>query len=363
MTTLQVDVEPGWRGGQRQVYLLCTGLVRRGHTVVAVVRRGGELGRRLCDAGIETVEVSGRNEADPGSLAALIHLLRTRRPAILAPHSGRSHGLAALADALTRTPAALVPTRRVLFPPHRDPFTRWKYRRTAGIIAISSAVASALSEAGIPAGRIRVVHSGVTPPDIPPDSRNAIRSELGIDPGAPLVGAIGALTPEKGHRDLLAAFRSVAADRADAVLIIAGDGPDRASLESDARTLPPDRVRFLGHRDDVPRILGALDLLVMPSRSEGLGTTVVDAQMAGLPVVATRTGGLPELVEDGVTGLLVPPADPPSLASAIARLLRNPDLSARLGQTGRERALQRFSDDAMVEGTLAAYREFTRPPG
>ncbi len=362
LPTLQVDVEPGWRGGQRQVLLLCTGLVRRGHPVTAVVRRGGELARHLAGQGIEIVEVPGRGEADPASVLALARLVREHRPAVVGLHSARSHGLGALAALLAgRDRPLLVPTRRVDFAPGRDPFSRWKYRRAAaGIIAISRAVARVLVDSGIPGDRIRVVHSGVEPPEVPAGAREKLLDELGTDSRSVLIGTVAALTDHKGHRYLLEAIPAVVKRHPNALFLLVGDGELRGELEERARALGlgPEHLRFLGHREDVAAILGGLDLFVLPSHMEGLGTAIVDAQMTGLPVVATRAGGIPEIVLDGETGLLAEPRDPPGLAERMLRVLEDGDLRLRLATAGRRRALEHFSADAMVEGTLAAYREF-----
>ncbi len=362
LPTLQVDVEPGWRGGQRQVFLLCTGLARRGHPVTAVVRRDGELARRLVEAGVPIVEVPGRGEADPASVLALARLLRERHPAVVGLHSARSHGLVALAGLFvgSRRPL-LVPTRRVDFAPGRDPFSRWKYRRAAGgVIAISEAVARVLVDAGLPRQRIHVVHSGVEPPEIPSGARERFREELGVTGDRVLVGTVAALTDHKGHRYLLEAIPTVVERHPEALFLLVGDGELRGELEERARTLGlgPEYLRFLGHREDVPAILGGLDLFVLPSHMEGLGTAIVDAQMAGLPVVGTRAGGIPEIVLDGETGLLAEPRNPAGLAERLLRMLEDKKLRARLAAAGRRRALEHFSADAMVEGTLEAYREF-----
>ncbi len=367
IATIQVDVEPGWRGGQRQVYLLCTGLARRGHPVVAVVRRGGELGRRLREAGIETVEVPGRSEADPSSVRTLARLFRQRRSAVAGIHSGRSLGIAAIARLLAGTAAPpLVPTRRVDFAIGRNPFSRWKYSRAAaGIIAISEAVAGVLERSGIPRSRIRIVHSGVVPPEIPEGARERFRRQLGVAEDRVLAGTVAALTDHKGHRYLLEAIPAIRRRHPEALFLLVGDGELREPLEARARELglDGDAVRFLGHRTDVPVVLGGLDLFVMASHMEGLGTAILDAQMAGLPVVATRAGGIPEIVRDGETGLLAEPRDPVSLAAAVVRLLDDPALARRLARTGQALALERFSADAMVEGTLEAYRAFTTVRG
>jgi glycosyltransferase involved in cell wall biosynthesis len=164
---------------------------------------------------------------------------------------------------------------------------------------------------------------------------------------------------------LLRAFRLAAEDEPRLVLLLVGEGELRGELEALARELGlgSDRVRFLGFRNDVGRILGALDLFVMSSSQEGLGTSVADAMMAGVPVAATRAGGLPEIVVDGRTGRLVPPADPEGMARAILEAVANRGETARVAAEAQRRARERFSADAMVEATLRAYRDMLDAAG
>jgi len=165
--------------------------------------------------------------------------------------------------------------------------------------------------------------------------------------GRPLVGNVARLAEQKDHRTLLEAAALVP----EVDFVIAGDGELRGELE---RTAGPN-VRFLGSRTDVPDILASLDVFAFPSLFEGLCLAVIEAQVAGVPVVATAVGGIKETVVEGETGLLVPLRDPEALASAIRRLLEHPDEAARLAAEARRRALERYSEERMVSGTLAVY--------
>jgi len=362
LPTLHVDLEAGWRGGQRQVFLLSTGLARRGHPVMLVARRGGELARRAAAAGIEVVETPVGGGLNRRAVRTLTEAVRRFRPAAVGLHSSRSHNVAMLARLLLgRGGPLFVVTRRVDFSLGKDPLNRLKYLRGAdGYIAISRAVERELLAIGVPAERVRIVHSGVEPPQVPPEAREEVRRELGIGEETPVLGVVAALTDHKGHRYLLEAMPQVLEAFPGSVLLLAGDGELREELEAQAQSLdlPGEAVRFLGHRTDVPRILGALDLFVMPSKLEGLGTSVVDAMLAGVPVVATRAGGLPELIEDGVSGLLAEPRSPESLADRIVEALADAGLRSRLAERARAVAVERFSAEAMVDGTLEVYREF-----
>ena len=165
--------------------------------------------------------------------------------------------------------------------------------------------------------------------------------------GRPLVGNVARLAPQKDHRTLVAA----AALLPDVDFAIAGEGELRSELERSAG----ESVRFLGARADIPDVLASLDVFAFPSLFEGLCLAVIEAQVAGVPVVATAVGGIKETVVEGETGLLVPARHPEALASAIRRLLEHPDEAARLAAEARRRVLERYSEERMVSGTLALY--------
>jgi glycosyltransferase involved in cell wall biosynthesis len=188
--------------------------------------------------------------------------------------------------------------------------------------------------------------------------------ELGIDldrfaRGRPVldgvvVGNVARLAEQKGHRDLIAAAPAVLERHPDARFVVAGDGELRAELEALARPLG-ERFRFLGERGDVPDLLASFDVFAYPSRFEGLCLAVIEAQAAGVPVVATPVGGIVENVVDGATGLLVPPNDPTALADRILRILEDPELGRALAERARPRVFERYDRQRMVERTLALY--------
>jgi len=194
-----------------------------------------------------------------------------------------------------------------------------------------------------------------------PQAVAQIRHTFGISEDTLLVGAVGRLHPQKGLTDLLAAIAQVRVHVYPIRLLLIGDGELRSELEAQARLLGlSDIVTFAGIRMDVPEILAALDVFAFPSLWEGLPLAVLEAMAAGLPVVATRVGGIPEAVEDGVTGLLVPPRDPEALAEAIITLLQDRERAVAMGQAGRARVEGYFSVERMVQQTEALYEELIR---
>ncbi len=217
---------------------------------------------------------------------------------------------------------------------------------------------------GVPEWRIEVVHSGIdvarvaaTVATARAEGRDALlRREWGVPKGAPLVGIVAALAPHKDHATFLAAAALVGAQRPDLRFVIAGDGPAAVAVRADMERLDlGGRVTRPGFVKDVAAVFAALDVFVLSSYLEGLGTSVLDAMAAGVPVVATHVGGIPEMITHDVHGLLVPPRDPLALAMAMTRVLADPEATAERVRQARER-VEEFSLAGTVEATGALYR-------
>jgi glycosyltransferase involved in cell wall biosynthesis len=265
---------------------------------------------------------------------------------------------ALLAAVLARVPAVLA-TVQVIAPHRPDRSTLRQLRLLArGVdryLAVSHAIAAALvAEYRWPAAKIEVVHNAVALERFSAPAPAGLRAELGAGEGVPLVLTPARLDPQKGHADLLAAAVQVPG----ALFALAGDGPQRASLEALAARLGiADRVRFLGTRDDIPDLLAACDVFALPSLYEGSSLAVLEAMAARRAVIASAIGGTDELIEDGRDGFLVPPGDPEALAAALARLLNDAELRARLAANARERVEREFSRERMAARVGAAYEE------
>ena len=207
--------------------------------------------------------------------------------------------------------------------------------------------------------RIRVIYNGVDAAAFQPAREpEEVRRELGIPAGAHVIGVTARLHPVKGHAHLLRALPRVVRAVPEAHLLLVGDGPERARLERMAAGEGlRDRVHFAGHRSDVADLTQLYDVNVLPSQSESLPYTLIEAMLLGKPAVASRCGGIPELVEDGVNGTLVPPGDEAALAAAITDLLTDPAKAGAYGRAGRRRAEERFTKERMVSETFALYQE------
>ncbi len=355
LRSVHVDTERAWGGGQRQVAWLAAGLARRGHPTWVVARTSDRFAARLEDAGVAVMRCTPIAEWDPVAVARIRALVRRTDAQLVVAHAAHAAALAALAT--LGTGARLVVTRRVAHPIGRSSLSRWKYRRAALIVAVSERVRGALLADGVPAERIRVVPSGVdlSRPAEPADAA-ALRS-LGLDPGRPLAVMVSALVPP--HKDPVTFLRALAEARRRCPGLqglLVGGGPLLAEAQRAATQLGvAEVVRLVGHRQDAERLLAAATVAVLSSRDEGMGTTLLDAMQWGIPVVATAAGGVPEVVRDGVDGLLSPPGDGAALGANLATVLADGALRERLVASARER-VRGFSSERMVERTLDAYR-------
>ncbi len=361
MRVLHVNTETGFRGGERQLLLLSRGLEARGVQVRIAALAGGALEAACLDRGLTVLPLRQASPWDLRTAGRLRRALSAGEADLIHAHASHAHTAAVTAiRSLGAGHRGAVPpllvSRRVDFPIGRPPLNRFKYGRVvARFLAISDAVAGVLRAGGVPAGRIRVVRSAVAPLAPAARSRGEVRAELGLADGELMALTTAALVDHKDHPN---AVRAMARVRGPVRLFLAGEGRERGAVERCIVDQDVDgRVTLLGQRDDVPDLLGAADLYLAASKLEGLNTALMDVARAGLPAVGTVAGGIPEVIADGETGLLVPRRAPAALAAAIDRLAADPALRATLGRAATERARERFGVDRMVDETLSAYRE------
>jgi glycosyltransferase involved in cell wall biosynthesis len=357
MISVQIDTGRSWRGGQNQVLLLSRGLMARGHRVVLVVHPDGELRKRL-PPDAEVVPLAPRNEVDLPAAWRLSRLLRDLAPDIV--HAHDSHAVAMAAAGLSFAALAprppLVFARRVDFRLRGNSFSKWKYRQVDCFVAASDAIRRMLEEDGTPQERLVTVHDGIDTARVERAAPVNLREEFWFPANSVVAGNIAALVPHKGQKYLVEAAAAVIREVPEARFVILGEGELKAELDAQIRRLHlGQHVVLAGFRSDVLGLLKGLDLFVMSSVTEGLGSALLDAMAAGRPIVATTAGGIPEVLTDNETGLLVPPRDSRALAGAIVTLLRDPARRARLAGAGPERVRRFFSADRMVEETLAVY--------
>jgi glycosyltransferase involved in cell wall biosynthesis len=358
MKVLHFNTERTWRGGEQQTLYLMQTLKARGIESHLVCQPGSPMAERAQASGLSVFPVRTRGEVDLGACLRIRRLIGRHGYDLLHAHTSHAHSLAFLSS--LGLPVRRLVTRRVDYSIFRHSFLRlsgFKYRRMAHhYIAISRKIRAVLIRDGIPAGRITVVPSGVDPARFESARADAVAAEFGLRPRERVVINAGHLVGIKGQRYLVQAIPRVLEKVPEARFFIIGGGPLQDELATLARSLGlGERLVLTGFRPDVGAFYRAADLFVMSSTSEGLGTAVLDAMALGIPVVASRAGGIPEAVADGVTGRLVPPADPAALAAGIVELLTDAEKASRFGRAGRERVLKEFSLNTMADRTVAIY--------
>lgn len=395
---LHINTERTWRGGEQQTMYLLDGLRAAGFETALLAKEGGVIAERADKSGHRVFTMRMKGEADFRVPWRLRKIINAHSFNILHAHTSHGHVYAQLAAAWSRPRPKVIVHRRVDFSIFRRSFlglNRWKY--SLGVdqyVAVSKAIKDVLIKDGLDGSRIEVVHSGIDiaridEADVPRDSalaasiegsvdtregrrlrcREAVRKELGVASDAPFLANVAFCAPHKSQITLVEAMPRILAKLPQARAAIVGDGELRSELEARAQELGLGAALiFTGFREDVPQILKSLDLFVMPSSEEGLGTSVLDAMAAELPVVGTEAGGMPEmflghsrgpaLLQPGETGngIVVPIRDSEALASAVVSLLsRSPQERAKVGERARRVVLDHFSTTSMVRGNVAVY--------
>ncbi len=355
MKVLHIESGRHLYGGAKQVLYIMEGLAQRGVENLLACPPGAHIAQPA-RASARVFELPMKGDLDFGLVGRLRRLIAAEQPDLVHIHSRRGADLwGGLAAWRAGVPCVL--SRRV-----DNPEPRWlvklKYRLYDHVITISEGIRQVLLAEGLAPEKVSCVRSTVDPtPYLKVYDPAGFKATLGLPPDALLVGTVAQLIPRKGHRHLLAALPAVLARHPRLQVLIFGRGP----LEAELRQAISDQglaehVRLLGFRDDLPAVLGCLDLLVHPADMEGLGVSLLQASAARVPIIATRAGGMPEAVRDGQNGRLIAPGDVAGLAAAMNRLLDDAPLRQTMGQAGRQLVLDEFSIDAMCEGNLAVYR-------
>jgi glycosyltransferase involved in cell wall biosynthesis len=341
---LHIDPEWNWGGGEAQVLGLLSYLAERGHRNDLLTHPGGLLFQRSQGLKVRAFPLVVRNDVDLRPVPRLRRLMRRENYDIVHLHTKRAHALSVWLPHGSGSPKYVV-TRRMDYPEGGTWYTRYLYnRKVDGVVVISQKIAELLIAAGVEGEKIRLIHSGIEPrafdiAAVAPDAH----------PERVIVGTAAVLEERKGHRFLLEAGQRLKAQGCRVKYCLAGTGSLRESLEKTVIQLGlKEDVQFLGFVADMPGFLTNVDIVVLPSLLEGFGVSVLEAMAAGKAVIASRVGGLAELVVDGVTGFLVAPRDVEGLASAIAKLASDRSMMREMGQKGRDRVIANFTMQQMA---------------
>jgi len=359
---LHIDTEFGWRGGQQQVAYLVAGMHRKGYETAVVCQPGSDLEQYCRDRSWPCYPVRTHGEMDFMAGRRVARICRQTKSDILHLHAAHALALGIWAK-LFGAPAKMVATRRVDFNIKKNVLSRFKYNNPylKKIICVSDQIQRVLLSGGIPSHLLETIHSGV---DIHRFDRVAppvdFRDKLRIPKDHILVGTMAAMADHKDYPNLLRAAQIVCRQSEKISFCALGNGPEETVIHNLAQDLKLGRrFVFAGFRNDVGNFLKSYDIFAHASYLEGLGTSILDAQGVGLPVIATRTGGIPEIVTHEKNGVLVPPRNHQALAEAILNLAGNASLRRNLGEAGR-RSVERFSIEHTVEKNIEMYADLMR---
>jgi glycosyltransferase involved in cell wall biosynthesis len=355
-------------GAERQIATLARGLdPRRFRAVVACQHALGPVAEELATAGVRVHLLGNGRRRDPGFVGRVASLARSERVRVIVSH-GFSTGVAArLAGCLSGVPVRILAehsTGERDMSPGRHRVNRLLVPLTTAWVAVAHGQREYLEGTkGVPAGRLHVIPNGIDPgPFSPVGARARIRAELAIPLDAPVAGMLAVLRPEKDARTFLLAARFVVDELPAARFLLVGDGPEREHLLGEARVLNlSDHARLIGRRRDVPAVLTAFDVSVLCSTDvETFPLAFLESMATGLPLIGTRVGGLPEMIDDGVNGLLVRSRDPRGLADAMLRVLRDAELRRAWGEASRRKVESEFGEDRMIRAYEDLFRELLR---
>jgi glycosyltransferase involved in cell wall biosynthesis len=353
-------------GAQEHLYSLLSRLDRDRYAVSVVALSTGSASRKIARLGLPVCLIDEAD--DDAAVAALAAHLAQVRPDVVHNHMYRAEVVGTLAaltmgDRGVRRPYVVSTVHSSRVRSHQDRETlRALTPSMDRLIAVSQAIVAKIADERGGLAPVNLIYNGV---DLDRYDHQepccTLREEYGMEPGAQIVGVVARLEPEKGHPTLLEAWPAVLRSCPEAYLLVVGEGSRREALEAQARDLAiAHRVVFTGRRDDMPAVTAALDVAVLPSYREAQGLTILEAMALSRPVVASSVGGIPEMVHDGVTGLLVPPHDAGALATAIVRLLRDHSLADTLARAGHDLVHDQFCIQLMVSSIEAIYHEGAR---
>lgn len=355
---LHIDTGKYWRGSQHQIIYTAAGQIKRGHYSQIVCLPGVPLAKHAKHAGIPVKEIHMRGEWDLLAVGRLVCFFRQFKPDVVHLQGSHAHVLGGIAGRIAKVPLIILSRR--MDNPIIGALARFKYHHFYDhIISVSDGVKKVLTGIGIPPDKITTVHSSVH------DSLwqrtgdgDKIRREFGLKSDDKVITILAHMEPRKGYDTLLDALPLILTKVPTAKVLAVGDGSYRRIVENRVHEMNlSEKVIFAGFREDIADILAATDVLASPSYLEGCCNSLLEGMAAAKPVVGTNCGGTPELIEDGINGIIVPVKDAEALANAIVRLLTNKELAERLAACGKQTVIQKFSIDRMVDQTLEIYRK------
>lgn len=358
---LHITSESGWRGGENQLSLLMRQQRGAGHSAALAAPPGSMIAEKAMQQGSKVFSLKQRSDLDLFAAWGLSHIIQTYECDLLHAHSGRAHAIAALAKRLGKQILPLVVSRRVAFPLKKRPWNCLKYRTADHFIAISNAAASPLQQLGVNNQAITIVPDGIDTERFEESREPNVRKEFGISDDVFVIGNIAHCESNKNQSFILDAAPSVLNAHPQTKFIIIGDGPELENLRRQANALGiQDQMIFTGFRKDIERFYRSFNCFVMTSLEEGLCSSILEAQCCGVPVVAMKSGGIPEIIVHNQSGLLFPQNDNQAFIAAIDKYIQDNSFAQTIGQAGRQSVLENFTIASVAERTLDVYRKVIR---
>jgi glycosyltransferase involved in cell wall biosynthesis len=329
----------------------------------------GEIGKEIEDSGIEVIPLDKlKHGFDWTIVKDIYNLIKTRNVKIVRTHQYHANLYGRLAAWLAKVPCIIASVHNVYTIDrkiHRRIINKFLARYSDKVVAVSGTVKrDVLTYDGLAEDKVSVIYNGIDSDSFLNLNGSLIRSNLGISSETPVVGTVGRLTVQKGQKYLIDAVSTLRENFPQIVLLIVGDGPLRGEIEKYIKTLGLEgNVILLGTRRDIPQLLSAMDIFVLPSLWEGLGTAVIEAMAAGKPIIATDIPPLREIINSEKVGILVPVKDSNAFASSIELLLHNRTLAENLGKSAKERALSHFTIDITVHKYTNLFKDILKSKG
>jgi len=359
LTVLHTESSMGWGGQENRSLQESKELTKRGHRAIILCPPGSGLMKNALRAGVPTAGVRIRSSLDPVAIYFVTRLIRKENVDIINTHSSKDSWVAAVGAWLSGRKHAIVRTRHLAIGIKKSlTYTLLPDK----IVAVSDYVRDLFIKQGIDRDRIITIPSGIDLSRFDPSKTSgSLRKEFSIGPAVPVVIMVAILRFDKGHYYFIQAAKMVVEKFPDARFLIVGDGPQRKNIEGyiDNLSLRKNMV-MLGMRDDIPRVFASASLYVIPSLREGMGQSTMEAMAMGVPVIASRVGGLPELIRDNETGVLVPPKDADALAKAIIGLLTDGEKAGGLAVRAQQAIRDTYNIERTVDKTLDLYTELLK---
>jgi len=356
LTILHTESSKGWGGQEQRTLRESIGLTRLGCRVLVLCQSDAELGRRAAAAGIEVLHSPMRQSYDIPAIVRIVRTISREQVDVVNTHSGRDSFLGGVAGRLSGRRPLVVRTRHLALPltskisysilPHR-------------VVTVSEYVRHYLIEEGVAPRQVSAVPTGIDVQRFSTETAaGKLRQELGIGADVPLIGTVGILRYRKGHHILLEAIPRVLERFPAARFVFAGNGPQEDNIRARITALGLERqVTMLGLRNDIPDILASIDLFVLPTLQEALGTSFLEAMAMEKPVIGSNVDGVGEVIRDGVNGRLLEPGKPELLADAIVEMLDNPQRMREMGKAGKRMVFDGFTVERMCERMHSLYLE------